>query len=126
MADYEFTMPWPPTVNHYHQPIRRGKGVRVIKGAEAKKYAKQMETYLAEIGIANERINESAKLSVHLILHPPTLARYDIDNRTKGVFDALSNVNFYADDSQIVKLVIEKGEKIQGGNVEVKVNIIGE
>lgn len=125
MADYEFTIPWPPTVNHYHQPIKRGKGVRVIKGTKAKEYARQMETYLAGIGIANEHISESAKLSVHLVLHPPTLARYDIDNRTKGVFDALSNVNFYADDSQITKLVIEKGEKIKGGNVEVKVNILG-
>lgn len=126
MSDYEFAMPWPPTVNHYHQPIRAGKGARITKGKKARQYAIEMEKYLDEIGIANERIPENKKLSMSLILHPPTLARYDVDNRTKGIMDALSNANFYADDSQIQRLTIEKGEKIKGGMVEVKVRILDE
>ncbi|AUR92829.1 endodeoxyribonuclease [Vibrio phage 1.177.O._10N.286.45.E10] len=121
MSDYEFTMPWPPTMNHYHQPVRMEKGVRIIKGQKAKQYAKEMESYLESIGLMNEMIPEEQKLSVHITLNPPTLARYDVDNRSKGVLDALSNANFYADDSQIHSLTVIKGEKSPPGNVVVKV-----
>jgi len=38
--------------------------------------------------------------------------------------DALSNANFYADDSQVHKLTIVKGEKVKGGNVLVKVEVM--
>jgi len=121
---YEFTMPWPPTLNHYHQPIKMGKCVRIIKGAKAREYAKNMEYYLKEIGIYDERIPEGVKLYMHLTLNPPTLARYDVDNRTKGIMDALSNANFYADDNQVHKLTIVKGEKVKGGNVLVKIEVM--
>lgn len=121
---YEFTMPWPPTMNHYHQPVKIGKSVRIIKGAKARQYAKDMELHLESLGLRNKMISENVKLSVSLTLNPPTLARYDVDNRAKGVLDALSNANFYADDSQIHRLTVSKGEKIKGGNVIVKVEII--
>jgi crossover junction endodeoxyribonuclease RusA len=121
---YNFTMPYPPTLNHYHQPVRIGKSVRIIKGAKARQYAKDMELHLESLGLRNEMINESVKLSVTLTLNPPTLARYDVDNRAKGVLDALSNANFYADDSQIHRLTVIKGEKTKGGNVIVKVEVM--
>ena len=124
MSDYKFDMPWPPTVNHYHQPVSFGRGARIIKGAKARQYAKLCEAHLAEIGIANERIPEDKSISMKLVLHPPTLARYDVDGRPKGILDSLSNANFWADDSQVVRLVIEKGEKVKGGLVEVEVNIV--
>ena len=38
MPDFEFNLPYPPTVNHYHQPVRQGLGVRIIKGAKAREY----------------------------------------------------------------------------------------
>ena len=124
MSDYKFEMPWPPTVNHYHQPVRMGKGVRIVKGQEAKQYAKDCEKWLRDLGLENEKIPEDKKLSMKLILHPPTLRKYDVDNRTKGIMDALSNSNFYADDSQVERLTIEKGEKVKDGMVEVFVSII--
>ncbi len=65
--------------------------------------------------------NIKGELSVSLVLHPPTLRRYDIDNFTKALFDALSKAEFWEDDSQVIRLVIEKGEKIKGGKVKVKV-----
>lgn len=121
MSDYEFEMPWPPTFNHYHQPIRVGKGARITKSKKAREYAKEMEIYLESIGLKNEMIPECQKLYVHLTLNPPTLARYDVDNRSKGILDALANSNFYADDSQIHKLTIVKGEKSPPGNVQIKI-----
>lgn len=124
MISYEFEMPWPPTLNHYHQPVKIGKGLRIIKGAKARKYATEAELHLIEIGLHNEKISEDKKLSVTLTLNPPTLARYDVDNRAKGVLDALSNANFYADDSQIQKLTAIKGEKVKDGNVMVKIEVM--
>jgi len=118
MSDYEFSMPWPPTVNHWHQPCRN----RVIKGAKAREYEKLAVKHLIDIGLFGEHIN--SEMSVRLELMPPTNSRYDIDNRTKGVFDSLSAADFWVDDSLVTKLVIEKREKVAGGLVNVFVNVI--
>ena len=119
MADYEFTLPWPPTVNHWHQPVRMGRGVRVVKSTKARNYESKAVAECAKIGIYGELT--TGKLDVELELNPPTLAKYDIDNRTKGVFDSLSAAKFWDDDEQVSKLTINKGEKVKGGNVKVKV-----
>lgn len=124
MPNYEFTMPWPPTVNHFHQPIRVGKGARIIKGVKARKYSADIVDYFINIGVGGEQL--SGRLSVRLILHPPTLAKYDVDNRTKGVFDALSESGFWIDDEQVDVLIIKKADKIKGGSVEVKVWMLDE
>jgi len=59
-----------------------------------------------------------------MVLMPPTNARYDIDNRTKGIFDSLSASEFWVDDSQVQKLTIEKGGKIKNGMVSISINVI--
>jgi len=118
MADYEFTMPWPPSVNHWHQPCRG----RIIKGSAARYYEHAAVNYLMNIGVAGERIE--SQLSVSIVLMPPTNARYDIDNRTKGIFDSLSAACFWVDDSQVKKLTIEKGNKVKGGLVSIAINVI--
>jgi crossover junction endodeoxyribonuclease RusA len=118
MADYEFTMPWPPSVNHWHQPCRG----RIIKGSAARDYEKLAVDHLKSIGISDEKIE--SHLSVTMVLMPPTNARYDIDNRTKGVFDSLSASGFWVDDSQVQRLVIEKGEKVKNGIVSISINVI--
>lgn len=124
MADYEFNLPWPPTVNHYHQPIMRGKGVRIIKGAKAREYAKEAGKVIDAIGLSDEKI--AGKVSVSMVLHPPTLASYDVDGRPKGVLDALTEAGFWVDDSQVCKITVEKGEKVKGGMVSVSVTLIGD
>lgn len=119
MTDYEFVLPWPPTVNHWHQPVKMGKGVRVIKSKKARDYESLVIEVMTALNLDSEALE--GKLIVSLTLNPPTLARYDIDNRTKGVFDGLSAAGFWLDDEQVTKLIIEKGEKQKGGNVLVKV-----
>lgn len=115
MTDYKFEMPWPPTVNHWHQPCRN----RIIKGAKAREYESKAVAHLKALKLSGEAL--SSKLRVRLTLHPPTLARYDIDNRTKGIFDSLSSANFWVDDEQVCELSISKAEKIKGGLVVVEV-----
>lgn len=121
MADYEFNLPWPPTVNHYHQPIRRGSGVRIIKGAKAREYAKEAGKVIDALGLAGEAI--SGYVAITITLHPPTLASYDVDGRPKGILDALTEAGFWLDDSQVQKMTVDKGEKVKGGMVVVRVDL---
>lgn len=115
MSDYSFWMPWPPTLNHWHQP----RGNRIIKGSKAREYESKAVAHLKSLNLSGEALGSN--LRVTLTLHPPTLARYDIDNRTKGVFDSLSAAGFWIDDCQVVSLTIKKAEKIKFGKVTVEV-----
>ena len=73
------------------------------------------------LGISGELI--SGPVEFEMVINPPTLRKYDLDNFTKGVFDALTACNFWLDDEQVIKLTVRKGVKVKGGNVEIKVNI---
>lgn len=123
MSEYKFSMPWPPTVNQWHQPIKMGKAVRITKSQKARAYLKlALEHIEQNLGLYGENIEQ--RLSVKLVLHPPSLRKYDIDNRTKGIFDALSEAKFWIDDEQVERLLLEKGQKEAGGRVEVEVSFI--
>lgn len=115
--EFEFVLPWPPTVNHYHQPVIRGGKPRIVKGKQVREYLKRSVYYayrqkLAGIGITGQVI-------VEIQLHPPTLTAYDVDNRPKAILDTLSNVNFWNDDKLVKTLLLDKQEKIRGGAVRV-------
>lgn len=118
MSDYEFTLPWPPSVNVWTR-VFKGRKILTKRGRE---YRKAVAETMNELKLAQESIQ--GPLSVSLVLNPPTLRRYDIDNFTKSLFDALTHCGFWGDDEQVVRLLIEKGEKTPPGNVLVKVNLI--
>ena len=122
MPDYEFTLPYPPTVNHYHQPVRQGRGVRIIKGAKARAYQVDAVAAIVSAGLDEEGIDGPVRITI--TLNPPTLARYDVDGRPKGILDAITASGFWLDDSQVQSMTVEKGEKVKGGNAVVKVWII--
>ena len=122
MPDYEFTLPYPPTVNHYHQPVRQGRGVRIIKGAKARAYQSDAAKALVDYGLACEAIAGPVKITI--TLNPPTLARYDVDGRPKGILDALTDAGFWLDDSQVQSMTVEKGVKVKGGNALIKVYLL--
>lgn len=117
MNDYEFTMPFPPSVNSWKSPFRN----RMILTARGRKYRALALDECNKLGLAGEKIEKP--VSVSLVLNPPSLRRYDIDNFCKSLFDALTLAEFWIDDEQIIELHIKKGEKVKGGNVIVKVNI---
>ena len=122
MPDYEFALPWPPTVNHYHQPVRQGRGVRIIKGAKARAYQADAVAAITAAGLDAEGIDGPVRITI--TLNPPTLARYDVDGRPKGILDAITASGFWLDDSQVHSMTVEKGEKVKGGSAVVKVWII--
>jgi len=112
---YEFTMPWPPSINGYWRTFRN----RQIISKRGREYRKLAIEHMKSLGLFDEAI--STPISVSLVLNPPGLRKYDVDNFNKALFDAMSHANFWLDDEQIVSLSITKGIKTKGGNIEVKI-----
>ena len=116
MSDYKFTLPYPPSVNGYWRTFRN----RQIISKRGREYKKDVKAAMVLLNLDNELVSDS--IEFHMVINPPTLRKYDVDNFTKGVFDALSECKFWVDDEQVVKLTVVKGVKTKGGNVEVKIN----
>lgn len=116
-AEYELVLPWPPTVNHYHQPAIINGKPRIVKGKQVREYLKKSIYYVYRQQLAN--LNIPGEVIVEIHLHPPTAAGYDVDNRPKAILDTLSNADFWNDDKQVKTLLLDKHEKIKGGMVRV-------
>jgi crossover junction endodeoxyribonuclease RusA len=115
MCDYEFELPYPPSVNGYWRAFRN----RQIISKRGREYRAEAVKAMQLQGMYEEGVSD--RLSVSLTLHPPTLRKYDIDNFCKASFDALSHAGFWVDDEQVDQLSIKKGEKVKGGKLVVKV-----
>tara|TARA_R110000822_G_scaffold91912_1_gene211724 strand:+ start:834 stop:1187 length:354 start_codon:yes stop_codon:yes gene_type:complete len=115
---YQFEMPWPPSVNGYWRTFRN----RQIISKRGREYRKNSLLLLDSMDLSNEKL--SSRLSVSVTLNPPTLRKYDVDNFTKAAFDALSVANFWVDDEQVDRLAVTKGIKTQGGNIQIKVEVL--
>ena len=111
----EFKMPWPPSINGYWRTFQN----RQIISKRGRDYRANAISHLIDIKLYNKKLSKS--LSVELVLNPPTLRRYDIDNFNKALFDALSHGLFWLDDEQVIELKIVKGVKTKDGNIELKI-----
>lgn len=115
---YEFELPFPPSINGYWRTFRN----RQIISKRGREYRSLAISELDRIGLLNESV--SGDLTVRMVLNPPTRRKYDIDNFTKAVFDALTHAKFWNDDSQVVSLSIKKGSVMgnkHGGCVTISI-----
>lgn len=126
-------LPYPPSVNHY-------KNVgRLITTKSGKMYQQRIDSpetkrfyYEVWLKVMQEKAKEGFKsfedstipLSVYISLYPPDKRRRDIDNPLKLIFDSLVKAKVMADDSQIIKLYVEKRPPIQGGQIIVLIEPI--
>lgn len=97
---FKLQLPFPPSVNHYWRHV----GKRVL-------ISKQGREYRTEVGslIRRKRVEAfEGDLIVDIKLTPPDRRRRDIDNSLKALLDAMQFGGVYLDDSQIVRLTIEK------------------
>lgn len=106
-------MPWPPSINGYWRTFRN----RQIISKRGREYRKRAIQHIKELGLFDKQI--ASPVQIKMILNPPTLRKYDVDNFNKALFDAFSHAGFWLDDEQIDLLQIVKGKKIKGGNVEM-------
>ena len=111
-------LPWPPSVNHYWRamPVKHQRGCcRVVLSRAGRAYR---ERVCAEL--ATHRRALGGRLHMKVTLHAPTRRAFDIDNRMKGLLDALEHARVYCDDGQIDRIEIIRGEIIKGGRAIVE------
>ena len=96
----EFTVPYPPSVNHYWRHV----GPRVLISRQGRAFRDRVRLILAAAGVRPL----SGPLAIHIVFYPPDNRRRDIDNVQKALLDALERGGAYHDDSQIVRLAAEK------------------
>jgi len=114
----EIELPYPPSVNHYYRRV----GPRTLISREGHRFRERVLSVLAVSGL--RRFDKP--LAVQVEVYPPDNRRRDIDNVQKSLFDALQHGGVYRDDSQIVRLVIEKRGCVPGGMTIVRIEEITE
>ena len=109
----ELELPYPPSVNHYYRHV----GPRMLISREGRLFHTRVRAILASAGVQPLW----GKLAVQIELYPPDNRRCDADNAMKALIDSLQHGGAYKDDSQIVKLAIEKCSPTPGGRVIVRI-----
>lgn len=108
-----FELPYPPSVNHYWQRV----GPRMLISREGRRYREHVCGLLAP----GRSSMLCGRLAVSIVLCPPDRRVFDLDNRLKALLDSLEHAGVYRDDSQIDRLVIERGQVFPGGKVIVEI-----
>lgn len=103
-ADYQITLPWPPSANTYYR--RSGRHIHLSN--KGRKFKTDAMATLKSLRLDAEQITE--RLTVRMELHPPNRRKFDIDNRIKPVLDALQRGGLIVDDEQIDDLRIKRGD----------------
>jgi crossover junction endodeoxyribonuclease RusA len=136
-------LPLAPSVNHYWRSIVMGKSVRVLISKDGRRYKDEVKQYLAAGRFPHFG---AARLRIAVIVHMPDRREADIENRTKALFDALSDemmsakdakkLNLSGDripvvrrglwrnDSQIDDYRITRGAVVKGGSIEMAVTVL--
>ena len=109
-----FIFPYPPSVNGYWG--FHGSHRYLTPKAKAFK----QEVVLASIG--HERYGAN-RLFVSVILNAPDRRIRDLDNYLKSLGDAMCQAGLFDDDSQIDKLLVERGAIVKGGLCKVIISI---
>ena len=117
-SDYEFSLPYPPSVGAMWRAFK-GRFILSKKGRDYRALALE---HIASLGLNDEKL--SGRLSLSMVINPPTLRKYDIDNKCKAPFDALTHAGFWLDDEQVDRLTIKKGEKVKGGRLDLAICIM--
>jgi Holliday junction resolvase RusA-like endonuclease len=109
----ELELPYPPSVNHYWRRV----GARTLISRGGRAFRDAVCAILAARGIRPL----DGPLVVEVRVFPPDKRRRDVDNVQKALLDALQHGGAYGDDSQIVRLTIEKREPLDGGKTFVRI-----
>ncbi len=97
----EFTLPFPPSINHYYRRV----GPRTLISREGRAFRKTVISNLRHQQIQTL----DGRLLVTITVFPPDRRRRDLDNLLKSTLDALQHAGVYKDDSQIDSLEIHRG-----------------
>jgi crossover junction endodeoxyribonuclease RusA len=94
-------------------------GARTVLSREGRRYRERVCAALAASPAGRAR-RIDGRVEVWVTVCPPDHRRRDLDNVQKALLDALARAGAYRDDSQIDRLVVERGPVIPGGKVLVE------
>ncbi|MBU4270528.1 MAG: RusA family crossover junction endodeoxyribonuclease [Planctomycetes bacterium] len=109
----ELELPYPPSINHYWRRV----GPRTLISREGRRFRERVLAILAAMRIRPL----IGRLAVEVEVFPPDNRRRDVDNVFKALLDAMQHGGAYEDDSQIVRLSIEKRKPVEGGKTIVRI-----
>lgn len=95
-------LPFPPSVNRYWRHV----GTRVLVSKEGREFRTTVRGLMKRQKIKKQ----DGDLIVDIRLIPVDRRRRDVDNSLKALLDAMQAGGAYDDDSQIVRLTVEKFE----------------
>ena len=118
MPEYEFSLPWPPSLNNY----RYSHNNRLFTSKKGRDYHKAVKEKILELKLNKEDLDQPLLFS--LILFPSSKRKFDCSNFLKAYEDALVNAGFLKDDHWIEYGGIRKGPVIKGGKMDIKVSFL--
>lgn len=117
-----FDLPWAPSVNRYWRHTLIGGHPRVLLSVEGRAFRKAAAQALMLQGVVLAKLN--GRLGVDISLHAPDRRITDIDNRIKGLLDALTHAKVWLDDSQVDDLHVRRGYVVKNGLCRVRVRTL--
>lgn len=117
-----YALPFPPSFNHAWRSVARG---RVLLSKAARQYRVAVSNALP----SGRVVPLACRLSVSVTLVPPVKQRgeWDVDNRLKALFDALTHARVWLDDKQIDQILAERQDAnpaVPGGYALVAISHI--
>ena len=109
----ELELPFPPSVNHYYRRV----GFRTLISREGRRFREKVCGLLARAGVGPM----TGPLVLEIEYYPPDQRPRDLDNLQKALLDALQHGGLYKDDNQIVTLIVEKREPVDGGKTLLRI-----
>ncbi len=116
------TLPWPPSTNRIWRNVAVSGKPRTLLSQEGSVYRKAAADACLVAKLAGKQIPD--RLALRLVVQAPDRRARDLDNTVKAVQDALTHAGVWLDDSQIDRLLVERGPVVKGGMVSVTVEVM--
>ncbi|MEI4989888.1 RusA family crossover junction endodeoxyribonuclease [Aeromonas caviae] len=116
------TLPWPPSTNRIWRNVAVSGKPRTLLSQEGRVYRKAAADACLAAKLAGKQI--PGRLALRLVVQAPDRRARDLDNTVKAVQDALTHAGVWLDDSQIDRLLVERGPVVKGGMVSVTVEVM--
>lgn len=116
------TLPWPPSTNRIWRNVAVSGKPRTLLSQGGRVYRKAAADACLVAKLAGKQIPD--RLALRLVVQAPDRRARDLDNTVKAVQDALTHAGVWLDDSQIDRLLVERGPVVKGGMVSVTVEVM--